>query len=65
MGKLHYERAGCREEQGISSEGVEVGDLPRRKRQPDQAVIDLFRHYGGGQAAGKDALKELLNKLFA
>ena len=30
--------------------GVEVGDLPGRKRQPDQAVIDPFRDYGGGQA---------------
>jgi hypothetical protein len=29
---------------------VEVGDLPGRKRQPDQAVIDLFRDYRGGQA---------------
>ena len=32
---------------------MEVGDLPGRKCQPDQAVIDLFRHYGGGQAGGK------------
>jgi hypothetical protein len=41
-----------------------VGDLPGWKRQSDQAIIDLFRHYGGSQAGGKDALKELLNKLF-
>ena len=27
-----------------------MGDLPGRKRQPDQALIDLFRDYGGGQA---------------
>jgi hypothetical protein len=43
---------------------VEVGDLPGWKCQSDQAIIDLFRHYGGGQAGGKDARKELLNKLF-
>jgi hypothetical protein len=30
-----------------------VGDLPGWKRQSDQAIIDLFRHYGGGQAGGK------------
>ena len=29
---------------------ISMGDLPGRKRQPDQAVIDLFRDYGGGQA---------------
>jgi len=39
-----------REEQGTSAEGVKVGDLPGGKRQPDQALIDLFRDYGGGQA---------------
>jgi hypothetical protein len=33
-----------------NSEGVEVGDLPGRKCQPHQAVVDLFRDYGGGQA---------------
>jgi len=44
---------GCREEQGTSSEGVEVGDLPGWKCQSDQAIIDLFRHYGGSQAGGK------------
>jgi hypothetical protein len=44
---------GCREEQGASSEGVEVGDLSGWKRQSDQAIIDLFRHYDGGQAGGK------------
>jgi hypothetical protein len=43
----------CREEQGTSSEGVEVGDLPGWERQSDQAIFDLFRHYGGGQAGGK------------
>jgi hypothetical protein len=44
---------------------VEVGDLPGRKRQPDQAVIDLFHTTVAAKRAGKDALKELLNKLFA
>jgi hypothetical protein len=34
----------------VKNRGVEVGDLPGRKRQPAQAVIDLFRDYGGGQA---------------
>jgi hypothetical protein len=49
MNKLYYRR----EEQGTPSEGMEVGDLPGRKYQPDQAVTDLFRHYGSGQAGGK------------
>jgi hypothetical protein len=55
------------EEQGTSSKGMEVGDLPGRKYQPHQAVIGLFRHYGTAAArrAGKEALNELLNKLFA
>jgi hypothetical protein len=39
-----------------------VGDLPAWKCQSDQAIIDLFRHYGGGQAGGKNALKELLTR---
>src|SRR6516164_618539 len=41
------------EEQGTSSKGMEVGDLPGRKCQPHQAVIGLFRHYRGGQAGGQ------------
>src|SRR5262245_33577621 len=32
---------------------MEVGDLPGRKCQPNQAGSDLFRHYGSGQAGGK------------
>ena len=40
------------EEQGTSSKGMEVGDLPGRKCQPHQAFIGLFRHYRGGQAGG-------------
>src|SRR6516162_5447150 len=36
------------EEQGTSSKGMEVGDLPGRKCQPHQA-----RHYGGGQTGGQ------------
>jgi hypothetical protein len=44
--------------------GVEVGGLPGRKRQSAQAVIDLFETTAAAKRAGKDALKELLNKLF-
>src|SRR6266567_9058182 len=33
---------------------MEVGDLPGRKCQPHQAVIGLFRHYGGGQTGGQN-----------
>jgi hypothetical protein len=39
--------------QGTTAEGVAVGDLPGWKRQSDQAIINLFRHYGGGQAGRK------------
>ena len=45
MDKLHYERADYSvvvKNQGTSSQGVEVGDLPGGKRQSDQAVFDLF-----------------------
>jgi hypothetical protein len=48
-----YRLFGCREEQGAASEGVEVGDLSGWKRQSDQAIIDLFRQYGRGEAGGK------------
>ena len=35
------------------------------KCQSDQAITDLFRKYRGSQGrGGKDALQELLNKLF-
>jgi hypothetical protein len=58
-----YRLFGCREEQGSASEGVEVGDLPGWKRQSDQASI-YFDTTVAARRAGKDALKELLNKLF-
>jgi hypothetical protein len=32
----------CGEEQGAPSEGVAVGNLPRREIEPDKAVADLF-----------------------
>jgi hypothetical protein len=32
---------------------MEVGDLPGRKCQSDQAITDLFRKYRGSQAGGK------------
>jgi hypothetical protein len=56
MGKLHYERADY-------SVVVKNRAPPPKawrweiyrgwKCQPDQAIIDLFRHYGGGQAGRK------------
>ena len=54
--KLYYERADYSvvvKKQGTSSEGMEVGDLPCRKCQPDQAVTGLFRDYDSGQAGGE------------
>ena len=53
------------EEQGTSSKGMEVGDLPGRKCQPHQAVMVYFDTTAAARRVGKEALKELLNKLFA
>ena len=44
----------CCEEQGTSSEGMEVEDLPGRKCQPNQAVVDLFRYHRVGEAGRKN-----------
>jgi hypothetical protein len=66
MAKPYYERTDYSvvvKNRAPPPKGVEVGDLPGWKRQSDQAIIDLFRHYGGGQAGRKRCLKELLNKL--
>jgi hypothetical protein len=49
MGKLYYERADYSvvvKNRAPPPEGMEVGDLPCRKCQPDQAVTGLFRDYG-------------------
>jgi hypothetical protein len=67
MAKPYYERTDysvCREEQGAASEGVEVGDLSSWKRQSDQAIINLFRHYGGGQAGGKRCAQGIVEQTF-
>jgi hypothetical protein len=34
------------------------------KRQSDQAIIDLFRHYGGGQAGGKRCAQGIVEQTF-
>jgi hypothetical protein len=43
---------------------VEVGDLPRWKRHPIKQSSIYFDSTAAARRAGKDALKELLNKLF-
>jgi hypothetical protein len=53
----------CREEQGIPTEFVEVGDLSSWQIEPDRAIADLFSHRSGGQQSREAALEQLLNKL--
>jgi hypothetical protein len=49
-----------REEQGISPESMEVGNLSSREIEPNRAIA-LFSHYGGGQQSresGAEAIVE-------
>jgi hypothetical protein len=56
MDKVYYERADYSvvvKNRAPPPKGMEVGDLPGRKCQPDQTIADLFRYYSSGQAGGK------------
>jgi len=44
---------------------MEVGDLPGQKCQPHQESSVYFDTTAAARRAGKEALNELLNKLFA
>ena len=53
----------CREAQGATSEVVEVGDLSRRTNKPDRQSSVYFETMATASRAGKEALKQLLDKL--
>jgi len=42
-----------------------MGDLSRRKIEPDQAIACEFRHDGDGQQGRKRRLKKLLENLYS
>ena len=44
---------------------MEVGDLSSRKCEPDKAIIGLFDTMAAARQAGRKALNDLMDKLFA
>ena len=67
MDKLHFDRTdyllSCCEEHGTASELLEVGHLSCREVKPDKAIIVYFHTMVTANRAGKEALKQLLDKL--
>jgi hypothetical protein len=56
MNKLQFDRTDYSvvvKNRAKVAEPVEMGDLPRRKIEPDMAVNVLFSVHGGGQQGGK------------
>jgi hypothetical protein len=63
MDKLHFDRTTIQLfEQGTTSEFLEVGDLSCREIKPNKAKV-YFHTMVTANRAGKEALKQLLDKL--